>query len=240
MHSILFRLQSINNTIHDAAEIKLNRATELKGLCLKALSTLSTLAVATHVDNIVRVMTVVLLCGLEQNSWDGAKWNYLKRCQKQIRAKCQDMVSSALVVFCDPHPCVRWTAIICIGQTCPDFGPRIQVEFNKPFVNSPFRAMNDNGNPRVQSHDAAVVIYFCIEATSQIIVFYLNRPLEKLQGLLQFPRHITQEHAVSAIAAAHTKLKLRLSSTMTGSCFILDCYYQLQRAKIIYVDSTAR
>lgn len=122
-------------------------------------------------------------------------------CQKQIEAKLQDMITPALMMFRDPHPRVRWAAINCIGQMCTDFGPRIQADFHEPIVNSLIGVMDDAANPRVQSHAAAAVINFCDEATPVIIAPYLDRLLEKLQTLLQSPHRITQEQAVTAIAA---------------------------------------
>lgn len=48
MNSILLRLQSTDKTMRDAAENELNGATEMKGLCIEALSTLT---VTTNVDS---------------------------------------------------------------------------------------------------------------------------------------------------------------------------------------------
>lgn len=122
-------------------------------------------------------------------------------CQKQIEAKLFEMITPALVLFRDPHPRVRWAAINCIGQMCTDFGPRIQEEFHEHIVNSLISVMDDAANPRVQSHAAAAVINFCDAATPAVIAPYLDRLLEKLQALLQSSHRITQEQAVTAIAA---------------------------------------
>lgn len=122
-------------------------------------------------------------------------------CQKQIEAKLGEVISLALRRFQDPHPRVRWAAINCIGQMCTDFGPRIQKEFHESIVSSLIAVMDDAGHPRVQSHAAAAVINFCDEASPAVIAPYLDRLLEKLQTLLQSPHRITQEQAVTAIAA---------------------------------------
>lgn len=122
-------------------------------------------------------------------------------CQKQIEAKLGDVIDLALARFADPHPRVRWAAINCIGQMCTDFGPRIQKEFHSKIVSHLIAVMDDAGNPRVQSHAAAAVINFCDEATPEVIAPYLDALLGKLQSLLHSPHRITQEQAVTAIAA---------------------------------------
>lgn len=122
-------------------------------------------------------------------------------CQKQIEAKLGQVIDLALARFTDPHPRVRWAAINCIGQMCTDFGPRIQKEFHSSIVSHLIAVMDDAGNPRVQSHAAAAVINFCDEATPAVIAPYLDALLGKLQGLLHSPHRITQEQAVTAIAA---------------------------------------
>lgn len=122
-------------------------------------------------------------------------------CQRQIEEKLGQVISMALSRFADPHPRVRWAAINCIGQMCTDFGPRIQEDFHAQIVPSLIAVMDDSANPRVQSHAAAAVINFCDEASPSIISPYLNAILAKLQALLQSPLRLTQEQAVTAIAA---------------------------------------
>lgn len=122
-------------------------------------------------------------------------------CQKQIEQKLGEVIKLALARFRDPHPRVRWAAINCVGQMCTDFGPRIQKEFHESIVNSIIYVMDDSGNPRVQSHAAAAVINFCDEASPAIIAPYLDPLLGKLLALLHSPHRITQEQAVTAIAA---------------------------------------
>lgn len=122
-------------------------------------------------------------------------------CQRQIEAKLGQVIAMALSRFTDPHPRVRWAAINCIGQMCTDFGPRIQEEFHAQIVPSLIAVMDDSANPRVQSHAAAAVINFCDAATPSLIAPYLQALLMKLRSLLQSPLRLTQEQAVTAIAA---------------------------------------
>lgn len=122
-------------------------------------------------------------------------------CQRQIEEKLGSVIAMALARFSDPHARVRWAAINCVGQMCTDFGPRIQEEFHGQIVPSLIAVMDDAGNPRVQSHAAAAVINFCDEASPAIIAPYLPNILSKLQTLLQSPLRLTQEQAVTAIAA---------------------------------------
>lgn len=122
-------------------------------------------------------------------------------CQRQIEEKLGDVIGMAVSRFGDPHPRVRWAAINCIGQMCTDFGPTIQEEYHGKIVPALIAVMDDTANPRVQSHAAAAMINFCDEATPEIIEPYLHQILGKLQSLLQSPLRLTQEQAVTAIAA---------------------------------------
>ncbi|KAI0566660.1 Importin beta [Gracilaria domingensis] len=122
-------------------------------------------------------------------------------CRKQIEQKLGTVIHLALERFLDPHPRVRWAAINCIGQMCTDFGPRIQQEYHKEIVTALITVMDDKNNPRVQSHSAAAVINFCDEASPEVIAPYLDQLLGKLQTLLNANHRITQEQAVTAIAA---------------------------------------
>ncbi|KAA8499564.1 Importin-5 [Porphyridium purpureum] len=122
-------------------------------------------------------------------------------CERQIEDQLGHVIALALQRFGDPHPRVRWAAINCVGQMCTDFGPRIQREFHGQILPALIAVMDDAGNPRVQSHAAAAVINFCDEATPEIIGPYMELLLAKLLTLLQSNRKITQEQAVTAVAA---------------------------------------
>uniref|UniRef100_A0A7S1TKG4 Importin subunit beta-1/Transportin-1-like TPR repeats domain-containing protein n=1 Tax=Erythrolobus australicus TaxID=1077150 RepID=A0A7S1TKG4_9RHOD len=122
-------------------------------------------------------------------------------CERQIDSQLGAVVTMALQRFSDPHPRVRWAAINCVGQMCTDFGPRIQREFHTQILPSLIGVMDDSAFPRVQSHAAAAVINFCDEATPEIITPYMDTLLSKLLLLLQSNRRITQEQAVTAVAA---------------------------------------
>eukprot|EP00184_Porphyridium_aerugineum_P000216 CAMPEP_0184696160 /NCGR_PEP_ID=MMETSP0313-20130426/3546_1 /TAXON_ID=2792 /ORGANISM="Porphyridium aerugineum, Strain SAG 1380-2" /LENGTH=1101 /DNA_ID=CAMNT_0027154733 /DNA_START=266 /DNA_END=3571 /DNA_ORIENTATION=- len=122
-------------------------------------------------------------------------------CERQIENQLGSVIQMALQRFVDPHPRVRWAAINCIGQMCTDFGPRIQREFHAQIVPALIHVMDDTANARVQSHAAAAVINFCDEATPEIIGPYMEQLLGKLHQLFHSNRRITQEQAVTAVAA---------------------------------------
>mmetsp|Transcript_481 Transcript_481/g.866 ORF Transcript_481/g.866 Transcript_481/m.866 type:complete len:1101 (-) Transcript_481:101-3403(-) len=122
-------------------------------------------------------------------------------CERQIEGQLGSVINMALQRFGDSHPRARWAAINCIGQMCTDFGPRIQREFHAQILPALILVMDDSANPRVQSHAAAAVINFCDEATPEIITPYMDTLLKKLLLLLQSSRRITQEQAVTAVAA---------------------------------------
>jgi len=133
-------------------------------------------------------------------------------CRKQLEGgKLGSVVGLALRSFKDPHPRVRWAAVNCIGQMCTDFGPGIQEQFHAQVLPALVGVMADGdggadgqsgqGSARVQSHAAAAVINFCDEASPAIMAPYLDTLLGQLMSLLQSSRLMTQEQAVTAIAA---------------------------------------
>lgn len=133
-------------------------------------------------------------------------------CRKQLEGgKLGSVVGLALHSFKDPHPRVRWAAVNCVGQMCTDFGPGIQEQFHALVLPALVGVMADGdggkdgqsgqGSARVQSHAAAAVINFCDEASPTIMAPYLDTLLGQLMALLQSPRLMTQEQAVTAIAA---------------------------------------
>mmetsp|Transcript_5977 Transcript_5977/g.11754 ORF Transcript_5977/g.11754 Transcript_5977/m.11754 type:complete len:1102 (-) Transcript_5977:756-4061(-) len=122
-------------------------------------------------------------------------------CRRQIEEQLGAVLGMALQKFGDPHPRVRWAAINCVGQMCTDFAPKIQHEFHGQILPALIQVMDDTQNPRVQSHAAAAIINFCDDTTPEIIGLYLDQLLAKLLGLIQSQRRITQEQAVTAVAA---------------------------------------
>eukprot|EP00179_Madagascaria_erythrocladioides_P010064 CAMPEP_0198324830 /NCGR_PEP_ID=MMETSP1450-20131203/12744_1 /TAXON_ID=753684 ORGANISM="Madagascaria erythrocladiodes, Strain CCMP3234" /NCGR_SAMPLE_ID=MMETSP1450 /ASSEMBLY_ACC=CAM_ASM_001115 /LENGTH=668 /DNA_ID=CAMNT_0044028663 /DNA_START=1 /DNA_END=2007 /DNA_ORIENTATION=- len=84
---------------------------------------------------------------------------------------------------------------------CTDFGPSIQLHHHSRILPSLVAAMDDAGNPRVQSHAAAAIINFCDEASPEIMAPYLDQLLRQLMRLLQSSHRLIQEQAVTAVAA---------------------------------------
>jgi len=133
-------------------------------------------------------------------------------CRKQLEGgKLGSVVGLALRSSKDPHPRVRRAAVNCIGQMCTDFGPGIQEQFHAHVLPALVGVMADGdggadgqsgqGSARVESHAAAAVINFCDEASPAIMAPYLDNLLGQLMSLLQSSRLMTQEQAVTAIAA---------------------------------------
>ncbi|CAN8065208.1 unnamed protein product [Agarophyton chilense] len=168
---------------------------------------LDRLAIALGGKSVLPVAEAIISAFMQNSNWVYRHAALLaisqigEGCRKQIEQKLGTVIHLALERFLDTHPRVRWAAINCIGQMCTDFGPRIQQEYHEEIVKALITVMDDKNNPRVQSHSAAAVINFCDEATPEVIAPYLDQLLGKLQTLLNANHRITQEQAVTAIAA---------------------------------------
>jgi len=122
-------------------------------------------------------------------------------CEKYLTSNLPEIVKTILPFFQDPHPRVRWAACNTVGQMSTDFGPQFQSMFHAQVLPALIGVMDDVGNPRVQSHAAAAIINFCEHCQPSLLNPYLDPLLAKLYALLQQGKKITQEQAITAIAA---------------------------------------
>ncbi|KAK7456557.1 hypothetical protein BaRGS_00039335 [Batillaria attramentaria] len=81
-----------------------------------------------------------------------------------------------------------------LGQLCTDFGPNCQRKFHDKIVPGLLSILDDNSNPRVQSHGAAALVNFSEDCPKAILVQYLPTIIEKLEQVLtsKFKEHVEQ------------------------------------------------
>jgi len=155
---------------------------------------------------------VPVLFSLLPNMFSHSDWRYRhtglisisiigEGCSKVIQPNLSEIVKSILPFMRDAHPRVRWAACNTVGQMSTDFGPEFQQLFIGEVLPALASVMDDKANPRVQSHAASALINFAEHCTPELIDPYLQPLLEKLFALLQTPKTIVQEQAVTAIAA---------------------------------------
>jgi len=122
-------------------------------------------------------------------------------CAKVLERELDKILALIVQHLNDPHPRVRYALCNALGQMSSDFAPTIQQKFHQLIVPSILKAMDDQGNPRVQAHGAAALVNFSEDATKQILMPYLDSILSKLLILIRMPeRRYVMEQAVTTIA----------------------------------------
>ncbi|XP_073040413.1 uncharacterized protein [Primulina eburnea] len=122
-------------------------------------------------------------------------------CSKVMIKNLEQVVNMVLNSFQNPHPRVRWAAINAIGQLSTDLGPDLQVQYHQRVLPALVVAMDDFQNPRVQAHSASAVLNFSENCTPEILTPYLDVIVHKLLLLLQNPKQMVQEGALTALAS---------------------------------------
>ncbi|XP_073141083.1 uncharacterized protein [Henckelia pumila] len=122
-------------------------------------------------------------------------------CSKVMIKNLEQVVNMVLNSFQNPHPRVRWAAINAIGQLSTDLGPDLQVQYHQKVLPALVAAMDDFQNPRVQAHSASAVLNFSENCTPEILTPYLDVIVHKLLLLLQNPKQMVQEGALTALAS---------------------------------------
>ncbi|XP_073272643.1 uncharacterized protein [Primulina huaijiensis] len=122
-------------------------------------------------------------------------------CSKVMIKNLEQVVNMVLNSLQNPHPRVRWAAINAIGQLSTDLGPDLQVQYHQRVLPALVVAMDDFQNPRVQAHSASAVLNFSENCTPEILTPYLDVIVHKLLLLLQNPKQMVQEGALTALAS---------------------------------------
>nr|GEU75259.1 importin-5-like [Tanacetum cinerariifolium] len=122
-------------------------------------------------------------------------------CSKVMTKNLEHVVSMILNSFQDPHPRARWAAINAVGQLSTDLGPDLQTQYHHLVLPALASAMDDYQNPRVQAHAASAVLNFSENCTPELLNPYLDGIVGKLLALLQNPKQMVQEGALTALAS---------------------------------------
>ncbi|CAC5392691.1 IPO5 [Mytilus coruscus] len=105
-------------------------------------------------------------------------------CHQQMEGMLNNILDAVLPFLKDPHPRVRYAGCNAIGQLCRDFGPLFQKKYHNRVVPELLQIMDDNGNPRVQSHGAAALVNFAEECPKIVLSQYLDVILNKMEQVL--------------------------------------------------------
>lgn len=122
-------------------------------------------------------------------------------CAKQMQQQVEEVSRPCLAAFGDAHPRVRWAAINCVGQMCTDLSPTLQEKTHGVTLPALIRCMEDAQNPRVQAHAAAATVNFAEGCDQEVLLPYLDALVGKLLLLLQSPKRMVQEAALTALAS---------------------------------------
>ncbi|EPS59891.1 hypothetical protein M569_14914, partial [Genlisea aurea] len=188
------------------AEIKDEDAGETGNYSV-GLECLDRLAIALGGNTIVPVASEELPAYLSALEWQKhhaaliALAQIAEGCSKVMIKNLEQVVTMVLNSFRHPHPRVRWAAINAIGQLSTDLGPDLQVQYHQHVLLALTAAMDDFQNPRVQAHAASAVLNFSENCTPEILAPYLDHIVQKLLFLLQNPKQMVQEGALTALAS---------------------------------------
>ncbi|KAL4704553.1 hypothetical protein ACJJTC_016104 [Scirpophaga incertulas] len=105
-------------------------------------------------------------------------------CHKQMEQMLDQVVSAVLNYLTDPHPRVRYAACNAVGQMSTDFAPLFAKKFHDKVVPGLLMVLDDNANPRVQSHAAAALVNFSEDCPKSILTIYLDPLMNKLEVIL--------------------------------------------------------
>ncbi|GBP12896.1 Importin-5 [Eumeta japonica] len=105
-------------------------------------------------------------------------------CHKQMEQMLDNVVSAVLNYLTDPHPRVRYAACNAIGQMSTDFATIFEKKFHDRVVPGLLMVLDDNENPRVQSHAAAALVNFSEDCPKPILTQYLDPIMNKLEIIL--------------------------------------------------------
>ncbi|QDZ25046.1 importin beta [Chloropicon primus] len=171
------------------------------------LEGLDRLSIALGGNAVMPIANQILPAFLQDQDWK--KRHSALMTLAQIAEGCVKVMSKAIswtVDICvtglrDPHPKVRWAACQTVGQLSTDLGPTFQEQEHGRIVPTLLAAMDDVNEPRVQAHATAAVVNFSEDCEEDILAPYLDALVSKLLVLLQSPRNIVREGALTSLAS---------------------------------------
>ncbi|XP_018335482.1 importin-5 [Agrilus planipennis] len=102
----------------------------------------------------------------------------------QIMNGVAGFMQGVLSYLQDPHPRVRYAACNAIGQMSTDFAPVFEKKFHDSVVPGLLMLLDDNANPRVQTHAGAALVNFSEDCPKHILTQYLDPLMAKLETIL--------------------------------------------------------
>lgn len=106
-------------------------------------------------------------------------------CNKQMDAVLERIVNIIIPFIGDPHPRVRYAVCVAMGQMASDFSPSFQQKFPDKFIPNLLLLLDDNQNPKVQSHAGAAFVNFFEEARPKDILTYIDPIMDKFEQILK-------------------------------------------------------
>ena len=94
-------------------------------------------------------------------------------CKKAMEANMTGIVMAVLPYIADEHPRVRFACCNALGQMATDFSPIFQKKMHEKVLPGLIHLLDDDANPRVQSHTAAALVNFFEECPQNVLLPYL-------------------------------------------------------------------
>lgn len=94
-------------------------------------------------------------------------------CKKAMEANLHSIVLACLPYITDEHPRVRFACCNALGQMATDFSPIFQKKMHAKVLPGLIHLLDDDANPRVQSHTAAALVNFFEECPQNVLLPYL-------------------------------------------------------------------
>ena len=130
-------------------------------------------------------------------------------CQDVLIGEIPRVLDMIIPLITDPHPRVQYSACNALGQISTDFSPLIQRTAHDRVLPALISKLTSASVDRVQTHAAAALVNFSVQADQSILEPYLDSLLNNLLILLQSHKLYVQEQALTTIAfiaeAAKTK-----------------------------------
>jgi len=172
------------------------------------LEGLDRLAIALGGNSVMPIITQLLPAFL-QDAADWKKRHAALMTLAQIAEGCVKVLTNHIswtVDICvaglqDAHAKVRWSACQAVGQLSTDLGPDFQDQEHARLVPTLLAAMDDVNEARVQAHATAAVVNFSEDCEEELLAPYLDALVSKLLILLQSPRNIVREGALTSLAS---------------------------------------
>lgn len=122
-------------------------------------------------------------------------------CSSLMSSRIDRILNIIVPLVNDPHPRVQWAAINALGQMCIDLKGDLQLHYTH-FIIPPIISKLDISCPaRIQAHAGSAIVNYTKYTNKEALEPYLDPLLVCLYHLLQSPKKLVIEQAISALAA---------------------------------------